>query len=332
MSDTAESDAPNPGIGEVIKLHPDADISITVYEVPQKTIATFQVIRELLRSQSEKFKVLLDPETPFNEGQKQTWTLEEDTGATTRSLELLFRCMLAGERDTKTELPQSMYNSPVIEIWRVLTLVDIKAQDCVMPGKYLVSSDVIKGWFLGCTGQLEECCPFIAEDPGSRGYHHHMHMPKKVIAQLRKARAGTRTHLENGIYILYKTFINQPNVPCNMSGPARYLEALEATKAYPFEEHRGHNLDNGISALQHFSYKTPDGSEQCRTCAGHVVNRHVQKWASRTTGQFQGLCLRCLRLSVEDRDSYRTCSKFNWHSERDSTWYFSDMKDELKQK
>ncbi|RYP57619.1 hypothetical protein DL769_009382 [Monosporascus sp. CRB-8-3] len=221
MSDTAESDVPNPGAGEVIKLHPDADIFITVYEVSQKTSATFHVVRELLRSQSEKFKVLLDPDTPFNEGQKQTWTLKEDTGATTRTLELLFRCMLAGKCDTKTELPQSMYKLPVIEVWRVLSLVDIKAQDCIMAGKYLVSSDVIKGWFLGwfekqrpnlkgqrefeqllfpTTGQLEECCPFIAEDTGSRGYYHHMHMPKRVIAQLRKSRAGTRTHLENGIY------------------------------------------------------------------------------------------------------------------------------------
>ncbi|RYP66538.1 hypothetical protein DL770_008780 [Monosporascus sp. CRB-9-2] len=127
MGDTAESDVPNPGAGEVIKLHPDADISITVYEIPQKTTATFQVVRDLLRSQSEKFKVLLDPETPLNKGQKQTWTLKEDTGATTRPLELLFRCMLAGERDTKTELPQSMYKLSVIEVWRVLTLVDIKA-------------------------------------------------------------------------------------------------------------------------------------------------------------------------------------------------------------
>ncbi|RYP07368.1 hypothetical protein DL765_009179 [Monosporascus sp. GIB2] len=256
MSDSAESDSPAPGAGEVIKLHPDADISIIIYEVPQKTSATFQVVRELLRSQSEKFKVLLDPETPFNGGQKQTWTLKEDTGATTRTLELLLRCMLAGDRDTKTELPQSMYKLPVIEVWRVLTLVDIKAQDCAMAGKYLVSSDVIKGWFLGwfekqrpnlkrqrefeqllfptyalssdsagpfaevtrwlvynSTGQLDESCPFIDEDTGSRGYHHHMHMPKRVIAQLRKARAGTRTHLENGIYVLYKTFVNQPSDP-----------------------------------------------------------------------------------------------------------------------
>ncbi|RYO94775.1 hypothetical protein DL766_000038 [Monosporascus sp. MC13-8B] len=259
MSDSAESDAPSPGAGEIIKLHPDADISITVYEVPQKTSATFQVVRELLRSQSEKFKVLLDPETPFNGGQKQTWTLKEDTGATTRTLELLLRCMLAGDRDAKTGLPQSLYKLPVIEVWRVLTLVNIKAQGCVMAGKYLVSSDVIKGWFLGwfekkhpnlknqrefeellfpTTGQLDESCPFIDKDTGSRGCHHHMHMPKRVIAQLRKARAGTRTYLENGIYVLYKTFINQPNDPCHMSGLACYLEALEATEAYSFEEHQ----------------------------------------------------------------------------------------------
>ncbi|RYP71925.1 hypothetical protein DL771_004528 [Monosporascus sp. 5C6A] len=124
-------------------------ISITVYEVPRKISATFQVARELFRSQSEKLKVLLDPETPFSEGQMQTWTLKEDSGARTRSLELLFRCMLAGERDTKAGLLQFMYKLPVIEVWRVLTLVDIKAQDYLMAGKYLVSSDVIKRWLLG---------------------------------------------------------------------------------------------------------------------------------------------------------------------------------------
>lgn len=113
--------------------------------------AEYKVKRSSLENNSDYFRKLFDPASPFGgakSGSDNIFYLREDTGATTSSLDLLFHCVDRHGKDcNKTQLPDIYYKYTIDEIWRVLTLVTASGVKHVHKGKYLISADVLKPWF-----------------------------------------------------------------------------------------------------------------------------------------------------------------------------------------
>ncbi|KAI0006259.1 hypothetical protein F4779DRAFT_633128 [Xylariaceae sp. FL0662B] len=349
---------PSVGNNDIV-IDPTADTIITVTEKGGGRSARFKVVREKLESQSPYFKALFSPN--FREGRTNVYELEEDTGSTVITLKLLFYCMHTIMRDALTQLPQELYEIPIEEVWRVLTLVDINAVEHHHPGKYGVPwkqvlypayvlsssgttgfSIVTKRLVYNAIGQIEEWSPLNDDDPSclSAGYYQDMHLPKAIMRQLRLAKSFLRQEFEDHITNILEVFC-AARCRCRISAFFNFIKALEATNVYPFETSTRIPLRQMLTRFKSFKYEAPKGAETCKTCQSTALIQGIQSKINSIDNMFGGLCLDCLYHSIHDKtqqdlhqsikganaaensdeDNIRCC---DWHSK--TTWFYSNLK------
>ncbi|KAI1291068.1 hypothetical protein F5Y03DRAFT_401013 [Xylaria venustula] len=123
--------------GKLVVIEPKSDAVIFVFkatEDPEEVKeARFQVSRLVV----EKLEL---------SGDKYEIHLASDEAASTTTVELFLHCIVA-ETNTEHEVPIDFYALPIIEVCRVLTLVDIEALQYSRSGRYNVTCNCLRTWF-----------------------------------------------------------------------------------------------------------------------------------------------------------------------------------------
>ncbi|KAJ8126747.1 hypothetical protein O1611_g6891 [Lasiodiplodia mahajangana] len=119
-----------------LTLNPNGDASIIVSRTGDagNEEIRFRVSRRVV----EELRLPVD---------KPNIRLTDNDAASLTTVELLLRCMeLKGSREPQP-LPAGFYAVSIVEVWRVLTLVDITAVRHFRPGWYKVPCSVLRTWF-----------------------------------------------------------------------------------------------------------------------------------------------------------------------------------------
>ncbi|CAJ2514284.1 Uu.00g024030.m01.CDS01 [Anthostomella pinea] len=141
------------------------------------------------------------------------------------------------------------------------------------------------------TGHLMERNALVAREGEAPSYVNRMRMPKAVIRQVRVARSFLRNRLCDEIYKHLSDF-TKSMCPCRISGQWNFIQALEATGIYPFENVEAYSLAWMLEKLKTFEYFAPEGAKDC--VCGPWVSGATKHLAGEIAGLFQGLCLDCM--------------------------------------
>ncbi|KAI1121466.1 hypothetical protein F5Y10DRAFT_288460 [Nemania abortiva] len=336
---------------EPITLNPSGDASVVVTEL--STIKNERVQFRVSRRVIDALNLSSD---------KPEIRLSNNDAASLKTVELLLRCMELNGSDEP--LPDEFYVVPIQEVWRVLTLVDIKALKHFRPGTYKVPCSVLMMWF---EAWFKRRWPGFTE---SDEYEQLLYptfafgipaaftavtkwLAYDVVGQIREQNPlrevddlpfqpyrdmhmpkdvirvlrGAKAALRDTLIRLLDESEQRfihGKCPCRIQGLANFTRALSADNSLSDLLDR-----NPLRTILHFlstsfKYEPPTGSENCASC-GPVVGLHVEGDAREISIAFHGLCLTCMDRSVNNRGVYENLSEMcEWHGKM--TWKHSDLR------
>ncbi|KAI1733821.1 hypothetical protein F4680DRAFT_454574 [Xylaria scruposa] len=265
--------------------------------------------------------------------------LTDSDAASIKAIELLICCM------GNTQLPHEFYLLPIDEVWRVLTLVNIKAPDYSRQGKYNVPYSVLSDWFhewfrlnqsrftkrqqyelllfptfvfgakyfrpatkwlvWNVVGQQQDRNPLMEDENLSRTYMD-MCLPGNLLREIEDSQAA----LKNRILKLLDEF------------PERFMEAPRPRRIQCWMHFGDSELEPVKDILM--SYSVNETLDAIRIIFGPIFQRDFDHCVTCRTiinirnQFFNGVCLSCMHQEKEKeenweaKDGYSKSKKYKW--------------------
>ncbi|KAI0869575.1 hypothetical protein GGS24DRAFT_511781 [Hypoxylon argillaceum] len=329
-SDTSDASDASSEVEEII-LNPDSDATIAVFMITDDSTeeVQFHVSSRIVRELELR-------------GDKPEIRLGTHVAASITSVGLLLSGMEAnGNTDT---LPPEFFALPIVDVWRVLTLVDVTAVRHYRPGCYRVPCSILAAWFtkwfqtqspgfsqrdeyeqllypafaFGIPAVFAAVTEWLAYDVASQireqnPLREEEELPFRPYRDMhvpkeviRVVRGAKAALRDRFIRLLDRTEQKfiYSGCWCRIQGLANVTEAL----LVPYGTQRDMLDHTALRDVLHFlstQFKyKPPVNSECDICSVERVEMQVKGGAHDVARAFQGICLTCMDLSLNKPHEY----------------------------